>query len=143
MREEKFVCKLIVAGAIALGAFAVSGLEAGAQTEYQPKVDATTLLDAPLAGMPGKKVIIKHLAAPPGFVGGKHFHPGHVFVYVLEGEITLEMEGDAPLTLKAGELFQEPLGRVMRGKNLSADAWAKFVVFQIGDEGKPMMVKAE
>ncbi len=143
MREEKFVRKLIVAGAIALGAFAVSGLQAGAQTEYQPKVEATTLLDAPLAGMPGKKVLIKHLAAPPGFVGGKHFHPGHVFVYVIEGEITLEMEGDAPLTLKPGELFQEPPGRVMRGKNLSADAWAKFIVFQIGEEGKPMMVKAE
>ena len=143
MREEKFVRKLIVAGAIALGAFAVSGLEAGAQTEYQPKVDATTLLDGPLSGMPGKKVIIKHFAIPPGFVGGKHFHPGHVFVYVLEGEITVEMEGDAPLTLKPGELFQEPLGKVMRVKNLSADDWVKFVVFQIGDEGKPMMVKAE
>ena len=52
----------------------------------------------------------------------------------------MDMGENAPLKLEPGDLFQEPAGRVMRGKNLSADDWAKFVVFQIGDKGKPMMV---
>ncbi len=137
------IWKLVLVVAFALGVFAVPALDADAQTEYKPKAKVTTLADVPLIGMAGRKVIIKHFELPPGFVGGKHFHPGHVFVYVLEGEITVEMEGDAPLTLKPGELLQEPLGRVMRGKNLSADDAVKIVVFQIGEEGKPMMVKVE
>lgn len=143
MQYANKVWKLVLVVAFALGAFAMSSPEAGAQTEYKPKVNATTLADAPLIGVAGRKVIIKHFEIPPGYVGGKHFHSGQVFVYVLEGEITVEMEGDAPLTLKPGELFQEPLGRVMRGKNLSADDAVKIVVFQIGEEGKPMMVKVE
>lgn len=143
MQYANKVWKLVLVVAFALGAFAMSSPEAGAQTEYKPKVNATTLADAPLIGVAGRKVIIKHFEIPPGYVGGKHFHSGQVFVYVLEGEITVEMEGDAPLTLKPGELFQEPLGRVMLGKNLSADDAVKIVVFQIGEEGKPMMVKVE
>ena len=85
-------------------------------------------------------MIIKHFSAPPGFVGGKHFHPGPVFVYVLEGEITIETEGRVQ-TISAGELYQEELRQTMWGKNSSTKDAAKFVVFQVGDAGKPMMIK--
>ena len=141
MPFAKLVRKIGVIGVVALGVFAFSGLEAAAQSEAKPKIEA--LFEGPLAAVPGMNLMIKRFAVPPGFVGAKHFHPGQVFVYVLEGGITVEMGEDAPLILKPGDLFQEPLGRVMRGKNLSADDWAKFVVFQIGEAGKPMMVKAE
>ncbi len=141
MYFAKLVRKIGVIGAVALGVFAFSGLEAAAQTEAKPKIEA--LFEVPLAAVPGMNLMIKRFAVPPGFVGAKHFHPGQVFVFVLEGGITVEMGEDAPLILKPGDLFQEPLGRVMRGKNLSADDWAKFVVFQIGEAGKPMMVKAQ
>ncbi len=141
MYFAKLARKIGVIGAMAIGAFAVSGLEAAAQSEYKQK--AETLFDGPLAAAPGMQLVIKQFAVPPGFVGGKHFHPGQVFVYVLEGGFAVEMGEDAPLVLKPGELFQEPPGRVMRVKNPSADEWAKFVVFQIGEAGKPMMVKAE
>ncbi len=143
MQYANKVWQLAVVAAFALGVFAMSSPDADAQTEYKPKAKVTTLADVPLTGVAGRKAIVKHLDIPPGYVGGKHIHLGQVFVYVLEGEITLEMEGDAPLALKPGELFQEPLGRVMRGKNLSADDAAKILVFQIGEEGKPMMVKVE
>ncbi len=141
MYFAKLARKIGVIGAMAIGAFAVSGLEAAAQSEYKQK--AETLFDGPLAAAPGMQLVIKQFAVPPGFVGGKHSHPGQVFVYVLEGGFSVEMGEDAPLILKPGELFQEPPGRVMRVKNPSADEWAKFVVFQIGEAGKPMMVKAE
>ena len=139
----KLARKIGVIAAIALGAFAVAGLEAAAQSEYKPKAEVETLFDGPLVTVPGMQLVIKHFAVPPGFVGGKHFHTGQVFVYILEGGLIVGMEDEAPLTLKPGDLFQEPLGGVMRVKNLSADEWAKFVVFQIGEAGKPMMVKAE
>ncbi|MEE8293633.1 MAG: cupin domain-containing protein, partial [Kiloniellales bacterium] len=90
----------------------------------------------------GKEVIIKHFSLPPGFVGGKHFHPGPVFVYVLEGELTIETDAGIE-TISAGKLYVEELRQTMVGKNLSTTDAAKIVVFQVGDEGKPMMIKAE
>ena len=143
MYLAKLARKIGFIGAMATGALAISGHQAAAQTEIMPKVESSMLFNGPLDGVPGMNVRIKRFAVPPGFVGKKHFHPGQVFVYVLEGAMSLDMGGGAPLILKAGDLFQEPPGGVMQGKNMSADDWAKFVVFQIGDEGKPMMVLSE
>lgn len=141
MRAMVFGVSLAVAGAVAVGTL---GIQAGkAAEEYKPKVTATALLEEPLAGVKGKKVIIKHFALPPGHVGGKHFHPGPVYVYVLEGALTVEVKGQGTQTVSAGKLYKEPLGRVMQARNLSAKGWTKIVVFQVGAEGKPMMIKAE
>jgi len=95
-----------------------------------------------LDGVDGKTVIIKHFTVPAGFVGGKHYHPGNVFVYILEGAIDIETDNGV-LTVGAGELYPEVPGMEMLGKNSSTTAPAKFVVFQVGETGKPMMVKVE
>lgn len=133
---------LALLAALAVGATGFQAAKAGEQ-EYKTKAKATSLVQTALAGVKGKEVIIKHLDVPPGFVGGKHFHPGPVFVYVLEGELTIETEGVGRQTIKAGELYQEPLRRPMRGLNLSTTDALKLLVFQVGDEGKPMMIKVE
>ncbi len=95
-----------------------------------------------MTGVDGKTAIIKHFTLPAGFVGGKHFHPADVFVYVLEGEFTVETEKGV-LTIPAGEIYPEVPGNVMVGKNVSADNPTKIVVFQVGDTGKPTMIKAK
>ncbi len=87
-------------------------------------------------------MIIKHFTVPRGFVGGKHMHPGPVYLYVINGTLTVET-GSKIETYQAGELFPEPLGLSMRGKNLSTTIDLEFVVFQVGDVGKPMMIKVE
>ena len=92
--------------------------------------------------MVDKTVIVKHFTLPAGFVGGKHFHPGNVYVYVLEGELTVETE-EGTIKVAAGELYPEVPGMVMVGRNMSADNPTKLVVFQVGDTGKPMMIKAK
>ena len=141
MKFSKLVGKIGVIGTMALGALAFSSLEAAAHSEAKPKVES--LFEGPLVDAPGMQLLIKRFAYPPGFVGGKHFHPGQVFVYILAGGLSVDMGGDAPLVLKAGDLFQEPPGAVMQVMNLSADHGAKFIVFQIGEPGKPLMVKVE
>lgn len=143
MKGTALVLNVALAGAIAIGATGIQGLHAAEeQEEYKSKAEGTMLLQAPLEGMEGKEVIIEHVAIPPGFVGGRHFHPGPVFIYVLEGSLTLEMEGGTR-TINAGELYQEPLQGVMQAKNLSTTDWSKIVVFQVGDVGEPMMIKAD
>jgi quercetin dioxygenase-like cupin family protein len=139
MKITKLGHALALAGVLSLGAALSLDVQAA---EYKPKAEVKSLHEGALNGVDGKTVIIKHLTLPAGFVGGKHFHPADVFVYVLEGELTVETEKGV-FTIPAGELYPEVPGMVMRGKNLSADNPTKIVVFQVGDAGKPMMIKAE
>ncbi len=143
MVRTSLIFTAVVAGTIAAGMATSQGLRAQEQQAQTPKEKITPLLKTTLAGMEGKVVNIVHISAPPGFVTAKHIHPGHVFVYVLEGAITIEMEGDAPLKLGPGDVLQEQPDHPMVGKNLSSTHGAELLVFQIGDMGKPLMVKVE
>ena len=139
MNLSKLGQALALTGVLSLAA--AFSLDAQA-AEYKPKDEVKPLYEGALTGVEGKTVIIKHFTLPAGFVGGKHFHPADVFVFVLEGEGTIETE-EGVQTISAGELYPEVPGMVMRAKNLSAENPTKIVVFQVGDTGKPMMVKAD
>jgi len=139
MKIGKLGIALTLAGVLSLGAVFSLDVQAA---EYKPKAEVTSLYEGALSGVEGKTVIVKHFTLPAGFVGGKHFHPADVFVYVLEGELTVETE-NGTATILAGELYPEVPGMVMVGRNLSTSAPTKIVVFQVGDSGKPMMVKSE
>ena len=139
MRPTRYLLGAALAAAMALG---LAGLQGAHAAEYVPKAKVKSLAQVPLPGVEGKEVIIKHFAVPPGFVGGKHMHPGPVFVYVIEGTLTVETGGKIE-TYQAGELYPEPLNSTMRGKNLSTTDDLEFVVFQVGDVGKPMMIKVK
>lgn len=128
--------------AVGVGAYGIQAVQAQSEKEYVPKVKVTPLKQGPLAGVDGKDVIIRQFELPANHVGERHRHPGPVFVYVVEGALSIETE-DGPRTIKAGELFEEPLNRTMQAKNLSATQPTKIVVFQVGDTGKPMMIKAD
>ena len=112
------------------------------EQEYVSKARKTELYKAPLQGVDGKEMTVAHFAIPPGFVGGKHMHPGPVFVYVLEGELTVEL-ANGTKTFKQGELYPEDINAAMVGKNLSTSDDLEILVFQVGDIGKPMMIKVE
>ena len=130
---------LALAAAVAVAGLNIQTVQAA---EYKSKAEVKSLAQGPLAGVEGKQVIVKHFTLPPGHVGGRHFHPGPVFVYILEGALDIETGGKKQ-TVRAGELYQEPLRAVMQARNLSASKEVKLIVFQVGDAGKPMMVKAE
>lgn len=142
MRLTNFHMRLFLLTVMAVLLTGLQGIYA-AEQEYKPKVKTTPLVEAPLAGVKGKTVIIKHFEIPPGHVGGKHFHPGPVFVYVLEGKLTIDTEGTVRQTINPGEVYQEPISSPMQARNLSTTEATKIVVFQVGDEGKPMMIKVK
>ncbi|NQZ92077.1 MAG: cupin domain-containing protein [Moritella sp.] len=110
--------------------------------EYISKAQVKTLYQAPIPGLQGKEMIVKHLALPAKFEGGKHMHPGPVYVYVLEGELTVQLEGGAK-TFKAGNLYAEDINTAMIAKNISTYNSVKILVFQIGSIGQPMMIKVK
>jgi quercetin dioxygenase-like cupin family protein len=130
---------------IAVMAVVLTGLQYtnAAEQEYISKAKEITLLETPLDGVQGKTVIIKRFEFPPGHVGAWHTHTGPVFVYVLEGKLIIDTENTGRQSISAGELFKEPVGTKMQARNESATESLKVIAFQVSDEGKPMMIKAE
>ena len=114
-----------------------------AEQEYTPKAKEITLLETPLDGVEGKTVIIKQFEFPPGHIGAWHTHTGPVFVYVLEGKLTIDTENTGRQSLSTGELYKEPVGTKMQARNESTTEPLKVIAFQVSDEGKPMMIKVE
>ena len=103
----------------------------------QEPVGRTLLLKTDLAGIEGKEALVLIVEFAPGAVGGKHHHPGHEIGYMLEGSISLEVEGKPPATLKAGDTFHIPAKVVHAGKNASTTAPAKALVFGLFEKGQP------
>jgi quercetin dioxygenase-like cupin family protein len=72
----------------------------------------------------------------------KHTHPGDEVGYVLEGEVTFEIAGKPPMTLKASDSFFIPAGTVHAAKNTSKGD-AKVLSTYIVEKGKPLATPAK
>jgi len=70
---------------------------------------------------------------------GKHSHPGEEVIYVLEGELVYEVDGQSPITLKAGEVLFIPAGVVHSARN-NSHAKASELATYIVEKGKPVLV---
>ena len=93
-----------------------------------------------LTGIPGKEALMLTVEYPPGASDPIHRHEAHVFVYVLEGRVIMQVEGGEEMTLAAGETFYEaPADVHLMGKNASATEPAKFLVFLVKDVGAPVL----
>jgi quercetin dioxygenase-like cupin family protein len=108
-----------------------------------PKAKSKILLEQKLDGMPGFKVLVVLVDGPPGWVGGRHYHPGHVFGYVTEGTYEVNPEGMDPLTVQKGGVFYERPNTIMRARNGSKTELHQNIVFQILREDQPPSVSVK
>lgn len=70
---------------------------------------------------------------------GKHSHPGEEVIYVLDGVLEYEVEGQSPVTLKAGEVLFIAAGVVHSARN-NSHAKASELATYIVEKGKPILV---
>ena len=117
------------------------GAQGAAAHEIKPAVKS--LLKTPLAGIAGKEANIIHFDVGPGWTIGNHSHPGHIFVYMLQGSLKIEIDGEPTHVIGPGDLLYEIPDRNMVGSNVSSTEGTKFLVFQVGDIGKPLTVMVE
>ena len=117
------------------------GAQGAAAHEIKPAVKS--LLKTPLAGIAGKEANVVLFTVGPGWKIAKHFHPGHVFVYMLQGSIKIEVEGEPTRVIGPGDVLHEFPDRNMVASNISSTKGARFLVFQVGDIGKPLTVKVK
>src|SRR6202171_4535816 len=89
----------------------------------------------------GEKQEIRVMSAnfSPGDRTVFHTHRFPVTVYILEGAFTLELEGRAPVVVKAGEAFVEPPNIKMTGYNRSSTAPLRLVIFYTSDPDTPFL----
>lgn len=127
------------ATAIAVSALIGAGI-AGPTGAIAQDADTTQVLQSELQGEPGREANIVTFDVEPGWQTERHIHPGHVFVYVTDGTIEVDVEGEESRTVSAGEAFYELPDKPMVARTASAEEGAKFIVFQIGPAGEPIMV---
>ena len=78
----------------------------------------------------------------PGGRTARHQHPVPVFVYILEGTLTVKAEGGEPRIYAAGQAFLEDINHWHQAYN-ETDKPTKILVVFMGEEGKPTTVTAK
>ena len=91
--------------------------------------------------IPGREAIQVRIDFDAGSSFGKHTHPGEEIIYVIEGQLQYEVEGQQPVTLKAGEVLYIPAGVVHAAKNVGNTNGAELATY-IVEKGKQLVVMA-
>jgi len=127
MNARKLAIALLAAGASLIHPWAAAH---GGEEKVTP-VQMQKLPDAP-----GKQVIMAVVSYEPGQASAAHVHSGSVFAYVLEGEIVSQLDGQPPVTYKAGESWYEAprIGHLV-SRNASTVRPAKLLAYLLMDEG--------
>jgi quercetin dioxygenase-like cupin family protein len=76
----------------------------------------------------------------PGGQVGRHVHPVPLFAYILEGTLTVEVEGHGTRTFKSGEGFVDVVNLWHNGRNLG-DRPVRFLVIVMGQKGTPTLLR--
>jgi len=87
------------------------------------------------------EVILGTAEIAPGASTGRHTHFGVETGYTLAGTALLEVEGEAPRLLNAGDSYTIPAGKVHDAK-VVGDAPAKVLAVYVVEKGKPLATPA-
>ena len=107
----------------------------------QPGIQRTELQRHDLSA-PGREVVQVRVDFGPGVVFPRHSHPGEEIVNVLEGSLEYQVEGKAPVTLKAGDVLFVPAGVIHSAKNVGRSNGSELATY-IVEKGKPLVVLVE
>ncbi len=111
MKDRKSTFAVSIAIALCGGTWAMQSANAQAPGFKRVELQRHDL------GVPGREGVVARGEFNAGAAVPKHTHPGEEFVYVLEGELVVEIEGKPPAKLKAGDVFFVPAGQVHSAKN--------------------------
>jgi quercetin dioxygenase-like cupin family protein len=87
--------------------------------------------------VPGREAVVARVEVAPGASAGWHNHPGDEISYVLEGEATLLIAGQAPRKVGAGEAFVIPGGVVHNAMNTGSIP-TKLIGVYVVEKGQPL-----
>lgn len=89
----------------------------------------------------GREAIQTRVNFAPGAVAPWHSHPGEELIYVPEGMLEFQIQGQEPVTLKAGDAYFIPAGAVHMARNRNTIPGVELATY-IVEKGKPLLVRA-
>jgi quercetin dioxygenase-like cupin family protein len=105
------------------------------------QAEVTPLMTKELSDIPGKEALMITVVYPPGGADPVHRHNAHGFIYVLEGSVVMQVKGQKPVTLTAGQTFYEGPDDVhVVGRSASSTKPAKLLVLLVKNKGAPVLV---
>ncbi len=100
----------------------------------QAAIQRKHLITALLHNRNVTSVDVREITLEPGRQTGRHLHPCAVVGYIVSGTATMQIEGQAALTLPAGSAFHEPAGVTIAAfSNASDTDPLTFVAFYLLD----------
>ncbi len=92
--------------------------------------------------VPGREMVQSRVDIGPEAPLVKHTHPGEEIIYVLEGSLEYQIEGQPPKTFNAGEALTVPAGVVHAVRNVGSGNAAELATYVV-EKGKPLLTLAE
>ena len=110
------------------------------QAQLTPQVKRTIVLKQDMT-LPGREAVMATIELPPGSAEGRHTHPAELYVYLIEGEIVLENEGQPDRVMKAGDVAAVASGKIHQALN-RGNVTAKGVAVFVAEKGRPLATPA-
>ena len=86
----------------------------------------------------GREVIQVRVDFDPGYVAPRHTHPGEEMIYVIEGTLQYQIEGQPDATVKPGDVLFVPAGAIHSVKNIGSGNGAELATYVV-EKGKPLI----
>ncbi|MNI36122.1 Cupin domain protein [compost metagenome] len=131
----------LAAAALATFASFSQAQEAPAVKNWQQGLHRTDLLREDL-GAADREVTQVLVDFDPGVTSPKHAHPGVEVAHVISGTFEYQLEGRAPVTLKAGDSLYIPEGVAHVAKNVGQDKASELATY-IVKKGQPLLILKE
>jgi quercetin dioxygenase-like cupin family protein len=129
------------AGRTLMTALATSMALLATSSDAQVGLERKILLQQDLT-IPGYETLLAEVTIAVGGREGRHWHSGTLVGRVLEGELTLELEGRPTEIVRAGEAVLIEPHQVHEGINKGAVPIKALVTF-IVEKGKPLTTPAQ
>ena len=132
---------LQLAASAAATSVATTGIAVAQAPQGAPKL--TQILRGDLKGQDRKvqETVVNTLDMAPGAAAPWHMHPGaQELLFVIDGNVTVEIEGQGTTTLKGGEIVLIPAEIPHLARNDGAGAARALVIHSRADKEKPFVV---
>lgn len=123
--------------------FAAILFTAGAASAATPTPSGVTRTDLQRhdLSIAGRETIQARIDIAPDGVAPWHRHPGEEVIYVIEGTLEYQLEGQPPVTVTAGQVLFVPAGVAHMARNRTDRNGAELATY-IVEKGKPLLVPA-
>ena len=90
----------------------------------------------------GREVLQARVDFAPGASFPAHKHPGEEIIYVIEGTLQYEVEGQGPVTLNEGDVLFVPSATMHSARNVGTEPGAELATYVL-EKGRPLTEFAE